>query len=86
MRDIRFTEIAFNQYIEWQAIDKGMYAKINKLIIETIRTPFSGTGKPEPLKHEFKGYWSRRINQEHRLIYRVEDDFIKIISCKLHYS
>ena len=86
MRDIRFTEIAFNQYIEWQSIDKSIFNKINKLIIETIRTPFSGTGKPEHLKHEFKGYWSRRINEEHRLIYRVEDDFIKIISCKLHYS
>ena len=86
MRDIRFTEIAFNQYIEWQSTDKAIYSKINKLIIETIRTPFSGTGKPEPLKHEFKGYWSRRINEEHRLIYRVEEDFIKIISCKLHYS
>jgi toxin YoeB len=85
MRDIRFTEIAFNQYIEWQMNDKDIYTKINKLIFETIRTPFSGTGKPEPLKHEFKGYWSRRINQEHRLIYRVEDDYIKIISCKLHY-
>ena len=86
MRDIRFTEIAFNQYIEWQKTDKVIFARINKLIIETLRTPFSGTGKPEPLKHEFKGYWSRRINDEHRLIYRVETDFIKIIACKLHYS
>jgi len=86
MRDIRFTEIAFNQYIEWQKTDKVIFARINKLIIETLRTPFTGTGKPEPLKHELKGYWSRRINDEHRLIYRVENDFIKIIACKLHYS
>jgi toxin YoeB len=63
-----------------------MYSKINKLLIETARDPFNGTGKPEALKHEFKGYWSRRISGEHRLIYRVEEDQIKIIACKLHYN
>jgi toxin YoeB len=56
------------------------------LIVETARTPFEGTGKPEALKHDLKGYWSRRINDEHRLVYRVEETFIKIIACKLHYS
>jgi len=86
MRDIRFTQIAFDQYLEWQRIDKEIFSKINKLILETTRTPFNGSGKPEPLKHEFKGYWSRRINEEHRLVYRVADDYIKIIGCKLHYQ
>lgn len=86
MREIQFTKIAFEQYIEWQKNDKTMYTRINKLILETLRTPFEGTGKPEPLKHEFKGYWSRRINDEHRLVYRVEEGYLKIISCKLHYN
>ena len=86
MRDIRFTPDAFIQYTDWQKTDKSMYSKINKLLIETARDPFNGTGKPEALKHEFKGYWSRRISGEHRLIYRVEDDYIKIIACKLYYS
>ena len=86
MRDIRFTPDAFIQYTDWQKSDKSIYGKINKLLIETARDPFNGTGKPEALKHEFKGYWSRRISSEHRLIYRVEDDYIKIIACKLHYS
>jgi toxin YoeB len=86
MRDIRFTQIAFDQYLEWQRTDKVIFGKINKLILEIIRIPFTGSGKPEPLKHEFKGYWSRRINEEHRLVYRVADDYIKIIGCKSHYK
>ena len=85
MRDIRFTPIAFEQYTEWQKTDKSVYNKINKLLVETARTPFEGSGKPEPLKHDFKGYWSRRITDEHRLVYRVADDYIKIVGCKLHY-
>jgi toxin YoeB len=66
-------------------MDKAVHSKINKLLLETARTPFTGTGKPEALKHDLKGYWSRRINDEHRLVYRVEATFIKIIACKLHY-
>ncbi len=85
MRDILFTGEAFSQYIEWGKMDKAVHSKINKLLLETVRTPFTGTGKPEALKHDLKGYWSRRINDEHRLVYRVEDTFIKIIACKLHY-
>jgi toxin YoeB len=86
MRDIRFTPDAFMQYTEWQKMDKSIWDKINKLLKETSRTPFEGAGKPEPLKHSFKGYWSRRITQEHRLVYRVADEYIQIVACKLHYS
>jgi toxin YoeB len=85
LKDIRFTPLAFEQYLDWEKTDKDVFAKINRLVIETARNPFQGIGKPEPLKHEYKGYWSRRISNEHRLIYRVADDHIKIIACKLHY-
>ena len=86
MREIHFTQHAFEQYIDWQKADKGIFDKINELIKEITRTPFTGTGKPEPLKNELKGCWSRRITFEHRLVYFVEDDNIKIIACKLHYG
>ncbi len=86
MRDIQFTPTAFEQYNEWQTSNKAIYNRLNKLIVESVRTPFEGTGKPEALKHDMKGYWSRRINDEHRLIYRVEASYIKIIACKLHYQ
>ncbi|MDL5049491.1 Txe/YoeB family addiction module toxin [Oscillatoria amoena NRMC-F 0135] len=64
---------------------KKITQKINALILETIRNPFEGSGKPEALKHELQGYWSRRINLEHRLVYKVTDDAIIIIACKYHY-
>lgn len=86
MRDIRFTPTAFEQYVEWERSDKSVYQKINKLLLESARTPFEGIGKPEALKHDFKGYWSRRITDEHRLVYRVDDECIKVIACKLHYK
>lgn len=86
MRDVQFTPDAFEQYNRWLTDNKSIYNKLNKLIIESARTPFDGTGKPEMLKHDFKGYWSRRINDEHRLVYRVEDTYIKIVACKLHYK
>lgn len=86
MRDIQFTPEAFEQYNSWLTTDKNIYNRLNKLIVETARTPFEGTGKPEALRHDLKGYWSRRINEEHRLVYRVEDNLIKIIACKLHYK
>lgn len=86
MRDIRFTPEAFEQYNEWQTSNKTIYNKLNKLIIETARKPFEGTGKPEALKYDIKGFWSRRINDEHRLVYRVESDYIKIVACKFHYK
>ncbi len=85
MLDIQFTPIAFEQYNQWLVIDKKLYQRLQKLIIETARTPFDGIGKPEALKHDLKGYWSRRINDEHRLVYRVADAYIKIIACQNHY-
>lgn len=85
MRDFLFTPIAFEQYNEWQSENKQVFAKLKKLIKECARTPYEGTGKPEALKHDFAGYWSRRITDEHRLVYKVENDCIKIIACKFHY-
>jgi toxin YoeB len=85
MRDFLFTPIAFEQYNDWQTENKQIYNKLRKLIKETAKNPYEGIGKPEALKHEYKGYWSRRITDEHRLVYKVEDSFIKIIACKFHY-
>ena len=85
MRKILFTPIAFEQYNDWQIENKQVFIKLKKLIKETAKTPFEGTGKPEALKYDYAGYWSRRITDEHRLVYRVEDTFIKIIACKFHY-
>jgi toxin YoeB len=86
MRDFLFTPIAFEQYNDWQLDDKQVFKKLRKLIKETAKTPFEGTGKPEQLKYEYAGCWSRRITDEHRLVYKVEETFIKIISCKFHYE
>ena len=85
MRSIEFKPKALKHYAEWANEDRKTFNKITKLIFEISRQPFKGTGKPEPLKHELKGCWSRRINQEHRLVYKVDDDIISIISCKYHY-
>jgi toxin YoeB len=86
MRNYLFTSIAFEEYNDWQTDNKKVFNKLKKLIKETAKTPFEGTGKPEALKHDYAGYWSRRITDEHRLVYKVEDDFIRIVSCKLHYK
>lgn len=82
-----FADIAWKDYEYWLAIDKTKLKKINKLIQSIERDGFNkGLGKPEPLKYEFKGYWSRRITDEHRLIYKVDEDNIYIASCKDHYE
>lgn len=83
---VSFTEKSLAEYQEWAISDKKIFKKINELIKEITRTPFEGTGKPEPLKHELSGFWSRRINQEHRLVYKVENDAVYIASCKYHYE
>lgn len=80
-----FTDESWADYIFWQENDKRFIKRINELIKEIERTPFTGIGKPEPLKHHLSGYWSRRINEEHRLIYRVEEDRMIILSCRYHY-
>lgn len=76
---------AWEDYLYWQKNDKKILRKVNELIKAAIREPFSGIGKPEPLKHVLEGYWSRRITQEHRLVYRVRKDELIIIQCRYHY-
>ena len=83
---ITFSKNAWEDYLSWQAEDKKMLKKINDLIKEIQRTPFEGIGKPEPLKFELNGYWSRRIDREHRLVYQVKNDDIQILSCRYHYD
>lgn len=86
MRKVVFEGSAFQDFIEWATIDRKLYQRIASLIMDTLRHPLSGLGKPEPLRHELRGYWSRRINDEHRLVYKVTDDAIIIISCRYHYT
>lgn len=81
-----FTEESWIDYLWFQDNDRKILKKINGLIKETKRTPFEGTGKPEPLRANLSEHWSRRINSEHRLIYGVSEDAILIISCRFHYS
>lgn len=77
---------AWEDYLYWQEMDKKTLRKINKLIKEIQREPFSGIGKPEPLKHNLAGYWSRRIDEKNRLVYCYENDTLIIISCRYHYE
>lgn len=86
MRRIAFEQGAFEDFVEWSRLDKKVHKRIVALITDTLRSPFEGLGKPEPLKHELAGYWSRRIDTEHRLVYRVDEDAIVIIACRYHYS
>ena len=81
-----FVDESWEDYLYWQKNDKKIVKKINELIKDISRTPFSGIGKPEPLKHKYKGFWSRRIDHEHRLIYQIKDDEIKIAKCRHHYD
>ena len=76
---------AWDDYIHWQKHDRRMVERINKLIKEVMREPFAGVGKPEPLKHALSGLWSRRINDEHRLIYSVEGKSLLIAQVRYHY-
>ena len=76
---------AWEDYIYWQQTDKAVLRRINELVKEALRTPFEGKGKPEPLKENLSGFWSRRITDEHRLVYRVEADRLHIIQCRFHY-
>lgn len=83
---ILFETSAWEQYLEWQKLDIHKLRKINSLIKEIQRTPFTGLGKPEPLKGNLHGFWSRRIDDEHRLIYSYENNTITIIACRYHYN
>ena len=83
---ISFVQRSWEDYNQWQEDDKKIFKRIQRLIKETLREPFSGIGKPEPLRNNLKGYWSKRINDEHRLVYKVEEGQLIIISCKYHYE
>jgi toxin YoeB len=84
--NISWTDLAWESYLYWQANDKKILKRINELIKDIKRTPFHGIGKPEPLKFELAGKWSRRINNEHRLVYEVVNNEIIIYQCRYHYS
>lgn len=85
MRNVIFTPTAFKEYNEWFEVNKQIIDRIKTLIRDIDNNPFKGIGKPEPLKGNWSGYWSRRIDQEHRLIYKVNDIGIVIAKCKGHY-
>ncbi len=82
---LSFSEHAWEDYLYWQRTDRKILERIHKLIKEIQRAPFEGTGKPEPLKHGLSGYWSRRINDEHRIVYKVESDSLLIAQLRYHY-
>jgi toxin YoeB len=82
---IIFSDSAWEDYLYWQKTDKQLLKRTNELIEAIRRDPFGGIGKPEPLKHGLSGYWSRRINDEHRLVYRVKDDALLLAQCRGHY-
>lgn len=82
---IVFAEEAWNDYLYWQETDKKMLKRINELIKAISREPFAGIGDPEPLKFNWSGFWSRRINREHRIVYAVQNDSILIAQCRYHY-
>ncbi|MDM8569398.1 Txe/YoeB family addiction module toxin [Thiotrichales bacterium HSG1] len=83
---ICFRDRAWEDYLYWQQTDKKILKKINILIKDIQREPFSGLGKPEPLKHQFTGFWSRRITDEHRLVYTFSNEELIIIQCRYHYN
>lgn len=83
---ITFSKISWEDYTSWLMEDKNMLKKINELIRDIQRTPFEGKGKPEPHKYDLSGFWSRRIDREHRLVYQVKDEEILIYSCRYHYD
>jgi len=80
-----FAEQAWDDYLYWQKTDKTILKRINTLIKDVTRDPFEGIGKPEPLKHALAGYWSRRINDEHRFVYKIQGDSLLIAQLRYHY-
>ena len=85
-RLLSWTDEAWSDYVYWQTQDKKALKRINKLIQGTQRSPFEGIGKPEPLKENLAGFWSRRIDDTNRLVYAVDEDQLTIISCRYHYE
>lgn len=86
MGNITFTEDAWDDYLYWQTQDKKTLRRINKLLQDTIRNGYDGLGKPEPLKEDLSGYWSKRIDDFNRLVYRISGETIEVISCRDHYG
>lgn len=82
---IVFSEQSWSDYLYWQQTDKKMLKRVNELIKDIQRSPLAGIGKPEPLKHNLSGFWSRRVDTEHRLVYQVAEDRLLIASCRYHY-
>jgi toxin YoeB len=80
-----FSERAWEDYLYWQETDRRLVARIHQLLREIQREPFAGIGKPEPLRHAFQGYWSRRINDEHRIVYKIQGDSLWIAQLRYHY-
>lgn len=80
-----FAEQAWEDYLYWQKTDRKILARINNIIQEIRREPFSGIGKPEPLRHALAGYWSRRVNDEHRIIYKIQDNSVLLAQLRFHY-
>ena len=85
MRNVKFTDEAWLSYLYWQTQDRKTLKRINELITEAQRDPFNGFGKPEALKHSLSGFWSRRLDETHRLVYEATEEDLVIISCRYHY-
>ncbi len=86
INNLSWTKEAWSDYLNWQGQDKKTLKRINKLIKDAMRTPYDGIGKPEELKNNLSGYWSRRIDNTNRLVYAVDDTVLSIISCRYHYT
>lgn len=83
---IKFSDQAWDDYLFWQQADKTVIKRINALLEDIQRTPFEGLGKPEPLRHNLSGFWSRRIDEQHRIVYAIEDGSILVAQCRYHYQ
>ena len=81
-----FVDESWEDYLYWQKTDRKILERINNLVKDISRNPYTGLGRPEPLKYKYQGFWSRRITEEHRLIYRIVDDEIQIAKCRFHYD
>jgi toxin YoeB len=86
LTNLSWTLAAWEDYLYWQTQDKKTLKRINLLIKDTLRTPFEGIGKPEPLKENLSGFWSRRIDESNRLVYAVDDNRVTVIACRYHYA
>jgi toxin YoeB len=84
-RRLTFSDEAWEDYVYWQGTDRSMVRRINQLIKDILRSPYDGIGKPEPLKHQLAGWWSRRIDAEHRFVYRVTEQAVEIANLRHHY-